>query len=606
MQCPANLFQLTGNLNNRQSLVILNNTVVSKQQTRGCPQGSCMSADLWNITFNHIVDHHWPIHTKIVAFADDVEFVVNGSTRDHLQNNCNATLQIFNNLCQNIKLQISHTKSQAIIFHKPGRTITRNPIITIGNNKIKCVKTVKYLGLTIDQKLNWLEHLRNKRIVTNQIAQSIKRMRGYNWGLNARIMKLLLTTVINPIINYASAIWARPMTCRKEKLLNSIQRPFLLNISRAFSTTSTNALQVITGTMSLPIAAETEAIWNTVLQLQRTASFQDTTCIPEEYKAIARKYKHHPANHLHNLICNIKNTPPTTSYTAYTDGSKIDAKVRAAATLHTSTGAETTWQGHLRQHNSVYQAELTAIQHAIDLFTNIPTDNVHIISDSQASIQAILNEDNCSPIAQNIRDKIRNDRRHFTISWTKGHSTSEGNNRADELAKQAAQDQAGSNIHTPWPRSHLKQQLRQIALHAWQQQWDNQTQGRRTYRIAPQVSEDRLITKYYITQFTTGHGPFPTYFKARNLAQTDTCVCGTTGSPEHYLFHCHLTATMHPTNYGIEFIRFIIKHKFSFYKFRKSSITSTKQDLSYAAHKEQIKKEIAIINAHQQKSSKHP
>ncbi|GBO32143.1 hypothetical protein AVEN_97409-1 [Araneus ventricosus] len=46
---------------------------------------------------------------------------------------------------------------------------------------------------------------------------------------------------------------------QKSRLLNSIQRKFLLNITRAYSTTPTAALQVIEGITPLHIKAEQEA-----------------------------------------------------------------------------------------------------------------------------------------------------------------------------------------------------------------------------------------------------------------------------------------------------------------------------------------------------------
>ncbi|XP_035205294.1 uncharacterized protein LOC118180294 [Stegodyphus dumicola] len=263
------------------------------------------------------------------------------------------------------------------------------------------------------------------------------------------------------------------------------------------------------------------------------------------------------------IHCTINNPPPHTALTAFTDGSKIDNKVGAAATIQLPSGEELKWQSHLHQNNSVHQAETTAILQAINLFTDLPTDTIHIVSDSQSSIQAIKNEDNKSPLAQQIRNTICNSHKNHIISWTKGHSTCDGNNRADELAKQAAQECLGPTISIPWPRSYLKQQLHQQALQHWQQNWNIQEQGRRTHGLFPKIDEDRLETKYYLTQFITGHGPFPTYFKARNLSNTDTCACGTTGDAEHYLFHCTLTSTIHtkhPTEPGTEFTRFLLKH----------------------------------------------
>ncbi|GBM96473.1 hypothetical protein AVEN_264014-1 [Araneus ventricosus] len=57
------------------------------------------------------------------------------------------------------------------------------------------------------------------------------------------------------------AAWAYPLSARKSRLLNSIQRKFLLNITGKYSTTPTVALQVIEGIISLHIKAQQKAAY---------------------------------------------------------------------------------------------------------------------------------------------------------------------------------------------------------------------------------------------------------------------------------------------------------------------------------------------------------
>ncbi|XP_035220304.1 uncharacterized protein LOC118193335 [Stegodyphus dumicola] len=270
------------------------------------------------------------------------------------------------------------------------------------------------------------------------MAHALRSMRGYSWSLNYHIMKMLLTTVVNKIITYGDANWALPMTARKVRTLNSIQRPFL--------TTSTNALQVLSGVTPLPLQAEIEALFSKVLHLKKSASYDDIIFNPQDYEDTPQKYIRHPSNFLHNLHCNLNNPPPSTKFTAYTDGSKIEDKVGCGVNINSGLSTYTEWQGVF---SSVFQAELTAILNAVKLLLPTHTDTIHVITDSQSSICAIKQQLPNSPIAYLIQDLILNSNNKFIISWTRGQSACAGNEHADFLAKDAAIHQMGTPISIP-------------------------------------------------------------------------------------------------------------------------------------------------------------
>ncbi|XP_035207823.1 uncharacterized protein LOC118182561 [Stegodyphus dumicola] len=354
------------------------------------------------------------------------------------------------------------------------------------------------------------------------------------------------------------------MTARKIRTLNSIQRPFLITITRAFSTTSTNALQTIAGVTPLPIQTEIDALSTFILQLKKTSTYNGVIFNPQEYEEKPSKYNIHPALGLHNLHCNLDKPPPSTDFTAYTDGSKIENKVGSGVTIKTKTGLHSEWQGYLRPQNSVYQAELIAILNSIMQLNDLNTDTILVITDSQYSIHAIKQQHTNSPAARQIQDIISTSNKKFVLSWTRGHSACEGNERADYLAKQAALDKTGSQIHIPWPKSALKYKLKQMANEKWQRQWEQGPQGRRTFELLSKAEENTTLLTYFLTQYISVYGPFPKYFYDRNIATSDRCICGECGDPEHYMFQYPLTSAhhiRHPTDTGIEFRRFIIKHR---------------------------------------------
>ncbi|GIY03841.1 RNase H domain-containing protein [Caerostris extrusa] len=77
--------------------------------------------------------------------------------------------------------------------------------------------------------------------------------------------------------------------------------------------------------------------------------------------------------------------------------------------------------------------------------------------------------------------------------------------------------------------------LKDNSLQIWQEEWDTGTTGRRTHHFLPTVST-KMSTNTSINYFVTGHGPFPAYLHRFNVKETDNCLCGEIGTPDHYLF----------------------------------------------------------------------
>ncbi|XP_035211909.1 uncharacterized protein LOC118186033 [Stegodyphus dumicola] len=138
-----------------------------------------------------------------------------------------------------------------MVIPRPGTNPMRRPCIKLMGRNLKIIKTLKYLGVTWDQGLTWLQHLQEVKVRTANIAKKASQFRGQNWGQNPYI--LLYLTVAERIVLYASAIWALPMGSREIKALSTIQRPFALNICKAYRTTATNAALVLTGLTPLHI-----------------------------------------------------------------------------------------------------------------------------------------------------------------------------------------------------------------------------------------------------------------------------------------------------------------------------------------------------------------
>ncbi|XP_035222582.1 uncharacterized protein LOC118195388 [Stegodyphus dumicola] len=571
--CPSNLFNIFNSyLHDRHIQLVNNDGTTSKVQEKGCPQGSCAGPTLWNLTFNSVLETNWPQHTNITAYADDVALLVRGRTRKELERNSTETCTLFTTACNKLKLTISIEKSSAIIIPRRGTNPTRRPCIKLLGRNIKIARNLKYLGVVWDQGLTWIPHIMETRNKTSIIARIARQFQGRNWGQNPHIQKVLYLTVVEKIALYAAVIWAQPMGTRKIRQLTTLQRPFALQLSKAYRTTATSAATVLAGILPLHIKAEMEATFTKLIHLRKDATFANTSYSPVQFERPSTSTHTHPALRGSGTHIKIDKQQTHTSTRAprngnqiYTDGSKQENGVGSAFVHYENGKTVHDWQGQLRTHNSIFQAEVlgitAAVQHLIDC--QIPRANIY--TDSLSTLLALENHHHVSPLILSLQHLLmQHPHYHFNLVWVKAHANNEGNEAADTLAKDAISNPTAQPITVPAPCSYLKGLLREQGMHQWQREWTECETGRRTFTYLPKVSADRLFAVAPLTYFITGHGPFPSYYNRHGISNTDICVCGTEGSPDHYVFECPLTAAHHlplPTNNRNAYHRFLITHK---------------------------------------------
>ncbi|GBL80069.1 hypothetical protein AVEN_29079-1 [Araneus ventricosus] len=451
----------------------------------------------------------------------------------------------------------------------------RSPKITWNGYKINRVKSFKYLGIHVDDRLNWLEHINKQGEKAIKMQQNLKRIAGGNWGISQIHRWTLYKTVIERMLAHGSSAWCLNPTFKMKRKLSSIQRPFLLHISGAYRTTPTAALQTILGIPPLHMQLQFEARFTSIYRLRIPLPPFITDTQPHDLEMKATGWSTHPSEHLKPNQISFEDGE---AYIArkdiiniFTDGSKTEHGVGAAFCVLTNDIWAYQWSAKLNDNNTVFQAELTALHEAVIYASHLPnhnTSNIHV--DNRASIMASSNSKSTNATARKIF-KILLSNPRIKVSWVKAHAGNIGNERADQLAKDATQH-GQPYSHTKLPKPYIKGLLRKRMLEEWQTSWKNGDTGRKIYNIMPSVS---LRPTNWIREdviFFSQHGPFPAYLKRFHLSDSDYCSCGGIGTALHYATECVYTVSWHmrkpAPNFEQEWLKRVANNLFSRQKIR--------------------------------------
>ena len=142
---------------------------------------------------------------SVIAYADDIAILVEADSRKEIEDKTRIIMIRVKQWCDNNKLTISTEKTKYIIFKSK---LERNPTIKYNNEPIKSVKSFKYLGITIDEKLNFEEHIENIKSRIVKVGNKLATIANNKYGLPIRLLKLYNNQIINAIGTYGASVWA--------------------------------------------------------------------------------------------------------------------------------------------------------------------------------------------------------------------------------------------------------------------------------------------------------------------------------------------------------------------------------------------------------------
>lgn len=256
--CSTKLMDIVKSyFNNRIVKVGTKYEELSCKMERGCPQGSIIGPAAWCWVMDDLLKQYETQfdeeEAEIIAYADDLVILVKANSRRGIEVSGSRALSILVDWCGLHKLKISAEKTKGMTI-KGKFDKGRPPTLRVEENKISFVSEIRYLGLIIDDKLNFVQHTKHLRNKLVSFTMSIRRIAREQWGIKGRIVDILYDAVVVPIASYGSIGWYDKVgQALIQRHLSAAQRAILLVQTKACRTVSTVAMQVLAGKLPLDL-----------------------------------------------------------------------------------------------------------------------------------------------------------------------------------------------------------------------------------------------------------------------------------------------------------------------------------------------------------------
>ena len=236
----------------REQSVYANGCLSTSQRiTQGVPQGSVLGPLFYIVYANDLVKS--VKHCEVALYADDT--ILFTGNRDFQKSVCNMQNDItaLSDWCNSNGIMANTDKTKTMVFGT-SNTLKKVPDFVISFDKVPLqqVSSYKYLGLTLDNQLNYNAHVSKIIASASSKLKQFQRMRGF---LSTKASMLVYKSMLLPILEYGDIFLSAATKCNRKKLQTLQNKGLRCALNKGLETSSV-ALHKEAGVLKLQFRRE--------------------------------------------------------------------------------------------------------------------------------------------------------------------------------------------------------------------------------------------------------------------------------------------------------------------------------------------------------------
>ena len=181
---------------------------------------------------NGLSENQFGFRKGIIGFADDARVVCAADDVKIMKLSISDSVWLAKRWLNSRYLKMATEKTESLLI--TDRRSFQYPKIALGEHEIEWKKSIKYLGVQLDRRLSFGEHLQIVTVKAIQCGVVLTRLMPNTDGLS-EAKRRLVTNVVNSMLLNAAPVWTLALNNHAiQKKLFSTQRGVVLRIVSAY------------------------------------------------------------------------------------------------------------------------------------------------------------------------------------------------------------------------------------------------------------------------------------------------------------------------------------------------------------------------------------